>query len=123
MKTYTVNSWYNSLSYLALMLLTVQFAGIFSAIGLLFVLFVWYEKLREFGIIALQDNGLITFHSPTHKVTISPSDIEAIAFIFSRRVMVIKHSAGSIHILIPIDGRDDFLHTVKSMNPNIEVSV
>jgi hypothetical protein len=105
------------------MLLTVQFAGIFSAIGLLFVLFVWYEKLREFGIIALQDNGLITFHSRIHKVTTSASDIEAIALKLSRRVMILKHSAGRIRVLTPIDDLDDFLHTVKSMNPNIEVSV
>jgi hypothetical protein len=149
MKTYRVPRWYIFSRYFFLTLLTIIIlpvglivatagpevdlgARLFLIAALLITPFGWYMKLREFHTIVLQDNGLITFHSPIRKATFVLRDIESIRLHFLRQDIIINvssagylinYNAPEIVSMTRIGGLDDFLHTVKSMNPNIEVSI
>ncbi|HZD59551.1 MAG TPA: hypothetical protein VE439_03720 [Anaerolineae bacterium] len=148
MKTYRVPRWYIFYRYFLLTLWTVIIippvglivvtAGPEVSLGmrlfftalLFFTPFAWYMQLRDFHTIVLQDNGLITFRSPTRKATFALGDITSIVLrVFQQDIIIIHdrrdgdliYYEGVAFPMTRIGGRDDFLRTVKSLNPEIEV--
>ena len=151
MKTYRVPRWYIFFRYFFLTLATIIFislvglavvaAGPEANLGtklyllflILLVLFIavrWYLQLRDFHTIVIQDNELITFRSPIHKMTFALGDIMSIDLHVFHQDIVIVHDSidgdfiyleGVAFSMTRIVGRDDFMQTVKSLNPEIEV--
>ena len=148
MKTYRVARWYIFYRYFLLTLWTVIIvppvglivvtAGPEVSLGmrlffialLLFTPFAWHMQLRDFNTIVLQDNGLITFHSPIRKATFALGDMTSIVLHVFHQDIIIIHDRrdgdsttyeGVAFPMTRIGGRDEFLRTVKSLNPEIEV--
>ncbi|HZD60614.1 MAG TPA: hypothetical protein VE439_09215 [Anaerolineae bacterium] len=135
MKTYRITSWYKFLRYVAIILgiptIAINVLALIQVLELrnevspiitLFFMLLLYMVLREFDTVLIQDNGLITFRSPIRKVTVVLGDIASIKPFFLHHI-IIKHAAGRTFVPRYIEDLSDLLHTVKSMNPNIEVSV
>lgn len=85
-------------------------------------LFMWYISLRYPVEITVDESGRVYFRSPIRQVTLDAKDIQSIkAGAFFTWEVCIEHRGGFIDLKRRMEGFNDFVATLKSINPAIEV--
>lgn len=83
---------------------------------------IWYAYLRIPFEIKVQSNNSIEFHSFLKRTVLSAHEIKSIKAVpLSIGFIDIRHTRGTIHLINQIDGFHDFISTVRSINPAIEI--
>lgn len=80
---------------------------------------VWYSYLKVPFRITIHDDTSIEFFSIVRRTIISPGQIESLKNWGA--LIRIKYKGGKLMIFYQMDGLHDFITTVKSVNPSIEL--
>ena len=87
--------------------------------GALFVAYMWLRIPFE---IKIDDANMIEFRSILRRATVSPHEIKSVrAKRYAVGFVDIAHQGGRVHLLSQMDGFHDFIFTIKSLNPAIEI--
>jgi hypothetical protein len=97
--------------------------------GLLFACFwtaalswTWYAYLRIPVEIRIDETSRVHFRSVIRRQTLNMVDILSIKTpMLSPGFVDVRYRGGTIHLMSRMDGFHDFIATLKSMNPAIEV--
>jgi len=129
------------LVFYLLMLAVWVFAGVFGSIfgalggfgpdgppavaflALLVVpLFIAYMWLRVPFEIKVRDDSIIEFRSVFRRTAISPLEIRSVrAKPYALGFIDIVHTGGTVHLLNQMDGFHEFIATLKSLNPAVQI--
>jgi hypothetical protein len=90
----------------------------FYVLFMCLVMFGWYQYLTMPFEITVTDDQ-IEFRSILKKTTVSPKDIKSIKSFGG--VAKIKHVQGSLTLYTYMNGFHEFISTVKSLNPGIQL--
>jgi hypothetical protein len=91
-------------------------------IWLCFGCFLSYMWLRIPFEIRVRDDSKIEFRSLFRTTVVSPPDIMSVrAKRYSIGLVDVAHTRGTVHLLNQMDGFHDFIATVKSNNPAVEI--
>ncbi len=84
--------------------------------------FVPYMWLRIAFDIRIRDDAKIEFRSLFRTTVVSPAEIKSIrAKRYALGFVDIVHLKGTVHLLSQMDGFHEFIATVKSLNPAVEI--
>ena len=92
----------------------------FYILFMCFLGYGWYEYLRIPFEITIRADNLIEFRSVLKRTTVSPHEIESIK-VWGGGMIKIKRKGGALRMLGQMDGFHDFISTVKSLHPSIEL--
>ena len=142
MKVYKLNypKSFHIISFLIVIMLTligieVILASIigFSLLGLnesswparIFWLFAliwfWYVQINFSFEIRVSDDNRIEFRGFLKKTVVSPQNIKFLISLYTRGLLLLKHSKGSIFLLSNMDNFHEFVLFLKNSNPNIKI--
>lgn len=94
----------------------------FLVIWLFILCWNWYHYLKMPFEIKIQDDSSIEFRSLIKRIVVMPYEIKSIkSSSLTLGYITIEHAKGKISLINKIDGFYDFISTLKSLNPNIEV--
>ena len=83
---------------------------------------VWYSYLKMPIEIKISSENSIEFRSVLKPVRLSPQEIKSIkAMPLSPGFINIRHTKGTVRLINQMDGFYDFVSTLKSLNPSIQV--
>ena len=89
---------------------------------LVVALFVAYMWLRIPFEITVRDDSVIEFRSLLRRVAISPVEIKFVrAKPYALGFIDVVHSRGTVHLLSQMDGFHDFMTTLKTLNPSVQI--
>jgi len=89
---------------------------------LVVALFTAYMWLRIPFEITVRDDNIMEFRSVLRRVTISPVEIKSVrAKRYALGFIDVRHSGGTVNLLSQMDGFHEFVSTLKSLNPSIEI--
>ncbi len=84
--------------------------------------FVAYMWLRIPFEIKIHDDNTVEFRSVLRRTTVSPGEIISVkAKPYALGFLDLRHSKGTVHLISQIGGFHDFISTLKSLNPSVEV--
>ena len=93
-----------------------------SLLWLGIVLWIWYVYLKIPFEITLRDDNLLQFKSVIKTTVVAPGDIVSIKGTpLSLGFINVRHPGGTIRLLCQITGLYELIHTVKSLNPAMEI--
>lgn len=92
----------------------------FYILWMCFLVWSWYEFMKLPYEITIRNGNSIQFCSVLKRVTISPHEIESIKA-WGAGTIKIKHKDGAIRMVAQMNGFHDFISTVMSLNPSIEL--
>jgi len=85
-------------------------------------LFVAYMWLRIPFEIKIHDDNMIEFRSLLRKTIISPVEIKSVrAKRYTLGFIDVVHQGGTVHLLSQMDGFHEFISTLKSLNPAVQI--
>jgi len=85
-------------------------------------LFQAYMWLRFPFEISVRDDNMIEFRSIFRRVTLSPSQIKTVrAKRYALGFVDVIHERGKVHLINQMEGFHEFLTSLKSLNPAVEV--
>jgi hypothetical protein len=91
-------------------------------IWLCFGCFLSYMWLRVPFEIRVRDDSTIEFRSMFRTTVVSPREIKSVrAKRYSVGLVDVAHQRGAVHLLNQMDGFHDFIATIKSINPAVEI--
>ena len=91
-------------------------------ICLCFGCFLSYMWLRIPFEITVRDDSNIEFRSLFRRTVVSPREIKSVrAKRYSIGLVDVAHERGTVHLLNQMDGFHDFIATLKSNNPAVEI--
>ncbi len=89
---------------------------------LVVALFTAYMWLRIPFEITVRDDNIMEFRSVLRRVAISPVEIKSVrAKRYALGFIDVRHSGGTINLLSQMDEFHEFVSTLKSLNPSIEI--
>src|SRR6266436_691399 len=89
---------------------------------LVVALFTAYMWLRIPFEITERDDNIMEFRSVLRRVAISPVEIKSVrAKRYALGFIDVRHSGGTVNLLSQMDGFHEFVSTLKSLNPSIEI--
>src|SRR6266481_9173094 len=89
---------------------------------LVVALFTAYMWLRIPFEITVRDDNIMEFRSVLRRVAISPVEIKSVrAKRYELGFIDVRHSGGTINLLSQMDEFHEFVSTLKSLNPSIEI--
>jgi hypothetical protein len=72
--------------------------------------------------IKVRDDAMIEFRSVLGRTTISPGAIKSVrAKSYALGFIDVVHGGGTVHLLSQMDGFHDFIATLKSLNPAVQI--
>jgi hypothetical protein len=81
-----------------------------------------YFWLRIPFEIRIRDDSSIEFRSLLQRTIISPSEIKSVrAKPYELGFVDVVHNRGTVHLLSQMDGFHEFISTIKSVNPAVEI--
>jgi hypothetical protein len=91
---------------------------VMSVVGL-FTAYMWLRIPFE---IAVRDDSVIEFRSIFRRIAISPIEIKSLrAKPYALGFIDVVHTRGRVHLLSQMDGLHEFIATIKSLNPAVQV--
>ena len=85
-------------------------------------LFVAYMWLRIPFEIKIHDDTMIEFRSVLRRTIISPLEIKSVrAKRYALGFIDVVHRGGTVHLLSQMDGFHEFISTLKSLNPAVQI--
>ncbi|SRR6266481_2972846 len=89
---------------------------------LVVALFTAYMWLRIPFEITVRDDSVIEFRNVFRRVAISPAEIKSVrAKSYALGFIDVVHSGGTVHLLSQMDGFHDFITTLKTLNPSVQI--
>ncbi len=89
---------------------------------LVVALFTAYMWLRIPFEITVRDDCVIEFRSVLRRVAISPIEIKSVrAKRYALGFIDVVHEGGTVHLLSQMDGFHEFIATLKSLNPAVQI--
>ena len=85
-----------------------------------FLVWGWYYYLTVPFEITIRDTSLIEFRSVLKRTIVSAKEIESIRA-WGAGMLRIKYKGGKLRLFYQMDGLHDFISTVKSLNPAIDL--
>lgn len=87
--------------------------------GALFVAYMWLRIPFE---IKIHDDNMIEFRSVLRRTTVSPHEIKSVrAKRYALGFIDVVHQGGTVHLLSQMDGFHEFISTLKSLNPAVQI--
>lgn len=88
-------------------------------VGALFMAYMWLRIPFE---IRVRDDAIIEFRSVLRRVAISPVEIKSVhAKPYALGFIDVVHGGGTVHLLSQMDGFHEFISTLKSLNPAVQI--
>jgi len=85
-------------------------------------LFVAYMWLRIPFEIKIHDDTMIEFRSVLRRTIISPAEIKSVrAKRYTLGFIDVVHRGGTVHLHTQMDGFHEFISTLKSVNPAVQI--
>lgn len=89
---------------------------------LAFALFTAYMWLRFPFEITIRDDSVIEFRSVFRRVTVYPLEVKSVrAKPYALGFVDVVHQGGTVHVLNQMDGFNDFISTIKTLNPAVKI--
>ncbi len=86
-----------------------------------YLAWLWYDFLKIPFEIELGDDSTVKFRSLLNRTTLSVREIKSMKFKLAGGWVKIKHTRGALKVTSHMHGFYDFVATLKSLNPSIEL--
>ena len=85
------------------------------------LIWFWYVQINFAFEIKVSDDNRIEFRGPHKTTVVLPQDIKFLISLYTRGLLLLKHSKGAIFLLSNMDNFHEFVLFLKKSNPNIKI--